>query len=363
MRINLMDGSLNELGGHPHDIDLRCTQALVDAGHDVHIYCHLNATDKLQSCYQSIAAITPLFTIHPYRSQQSYDAVAGDIIKNLEGCHITANELLKVRDADLWLWPTLYAYQLFACSITKTRVQVSGCIHHPPDFFSPADAAWWRYAFIQAHNSRLKLRLGTIEPETAHIYAPLITHETLPVLPFPYDGVASAVKHTHVKTIGVFGYQRHEKGGEFLLTLLKKLAGAGFQVIFHDSNPLNTDLGNMQGIRRLGYIPNLDEEIARCDLVLTPYLPEAYKYRCSGIVMSALASGIPVVAADSSAPGRLVEKTGAGTLFTHYSLESVYAAVQTAVKNYPAIAEAARKTSHDWKQQHGIVRFIDAMIR
>ena len=358
-----MDASLRVLGGHPHDIDLRLTKAMVNAGHDVHVYCHVNAVDALKSHYLPIAPITPVFTINPYISPATFDSVAGAIIKNLDGGRLTANELMKTRAADMWLWPSLYSHQLLACAMTKTKALISGCVHHPPGFFSPEDTAWWRYGFMRARKAGLNLKVGAIEPVTASLFVPLTVDGKFLLFPFPNDGPQTVVEHQTAKTIGVFGSQREEKGALFLRPLLEKLAADGYEVILHDSSQNDSDYGELLGVVRLGYVMDLDAEIAKCDLVLVPYHPDSYRHRGSGIVMSALANGIPVVAPFGSAPGKLVEQTGAGTLFTTYSLDSIYAAVQSAINGYAAIAKAAYGVGCQWQEQHGIKKFMDAMIQ
>lgn len=362
MRINLMDGSLRALGGHPHDFDLRIARALVEAGHDVHVYCHIQANDTLKSHYQPLIPVTPLFTVNCYAPPQSFDVAAGDIMKNLDGGRITANELRNTRDADVWLWPSLYSHQLLACSMSRTRALVAGCIHHSPDFFSPGDTAWWRYGFLQSRLTNIQLKIGAIEPETRYLYAPLTTDGYFPLLPFPNDGIDTVRQRQALKTIGVFGYQRTEKGGVFMRTLLGKLVADGYRVILHDSNPASSDHRDIPGVTYVGHVMDLNDEITKCDLVLTPYHPESYRHRGSGIVMNAVSCGVPVVTPFGSAPGRFIEQTGAGTLFTHYTADSVYAAVQAAARDYPVIATAAYSAGSQWKQQHGVKRFIDAIL-
>ena len=362
MRINLLDGSLRVLGGHPHDIDLRLTKAMVAAGHDVHVYCHLDAGSVLQSHYHPYAPITPIFTVNPYSRPESFDTVAGDIIKNLDGGRQTANELLLTRDADRWLWPSLYPHQLLACAITKTRTLTSGCIHHPPGFFSPRDIAWWRYGYILARNAGLNIRVGAMVPEAQPLFSPLTMDGKFLLLPYPNDAPHIIAERLSVKTIGIFGSQRIEKGTLFLRSLLQRLVADGYQVMLHDSNQDEGEYGDIPGVVRLGHVMDLDAEIAKCDLVLAPYHPESYRYRGSGILMSALANGVPVVAPAGSAPGNLIQQTGAGTLFSAYSLDSIYAAVQTALGGYAAIAKSAYIVASQWQEQHGVKKFMDAMI-
>ncbi len=357
-----MDGSLQTLGGHPHDIDLRSCRMLVAAGHDVHVYCHARAEADMLSHYQGLVPITPLFSINPYVPPNSFDVLAGDILKNLDGARITAAELQKTRPADLWLWPSFYPHQLHACAMANPSARVSVCIHHPPEFFSLQDTAWWRYAFLQASKARLKLQVGFIEPETRYHYGQVCPRFKLGELPFPYDGLAQPQQRQVLKRIGIFGFQRDEKGGLFLLPLVNKLLAAGYEVVIQNSNMQKSDFDKMQGVTRLGYVEDLDEEIGRCDLVLAPYDLLAYQARGSGIVMSALSRAVPVVVPFGSAPGRLVEKTGSGILFRQCNAAGIERAVADAHNDYAAISIAAHRVAQGWSQQHGIARFVQAMI-
>lgn len=363
MRINLMDGSLRILRGHPHDIDLSLARAMVDAGHDVHVYGHVDMDEAVRSDFAGVAPLTALFTINPYAKISGFDAIAGEIRKNLDGAHITAKELLGVRQADVWLWPSLYPYQLLACAFARTSARVAGCIHHPPGFLSAGDTAWWRYGFLQCFHAGIDLRAGSIERETCYEYIPLTVDGHFPLLPYPNDGLAVPPAHTALQTIGIFGAQREEKGQVLMRPLLNGLLEQGYRVILQDSNEeLARQYAGMDGVICLGHVDNLLDEIARCDLVLAPYHAESYRSRGSGIVMNAMACGVPVVVPVGSAPGRLVEQNGAGTLFSHFSLPAIRAAIQAAAAGYPAIAAAAGQAARLWRQQHGVMKFVEAMV-
>lgn len=362
MRINLMDASLQMLGGHPHDIDLLITKAMMRMGHDIHVYCHRDASASVLRDYAQIAPITPLFTIDPYKSKKGFAVDLGSIIKNVDGSLVTASELTKTRPADVWLWPSFYAHQLLACAYTKSAALISGCIHHPPDYFSRVDPAWWQYAFIQAQSAQLNLKISMIEPETRYPFLPLTVNGELHIAPFPYDGCFVASPRKEVRCIGVFGVQRQEKGEGLLMPILKSLSAQGYKVLLHNSNNYEQQFCHIDGIDHLGYVSNLTEELSKCDLVLAPYRTEAYYKRGSGIVMNAIACGVPVVAPAGSAPGRFVEQTGAGVLFNQYSFDSITNAVKSAINNYAGLANAAYIASNNWKNFHGVEKFINAMI-
>lgn len=360
MRINLLDAGLRVAGGHPHDINLTLTRALVRLGHDVHIYCHHGITPAVKEEYAQLCAITPLFTIDPYQNTKSFSPELTGIMRNLDGAIVTAAELAKVRAAEVWLWPSIFTHQLLACAFIKTKALISGCLHHPPEFFGKDDPGWWQYAFLQTQKSQLNVRLSVLETETRYAYLPLCFGEPPLVAPYPHDGLAQQSPRQKLQTIGVFGFQRQEKGGTLLRPLLEKLSAQGYSVIFQDSS--NHPIESIPGIIQLGHAPSLIHEIAKCDLVLAPYRPEAYIKRGSGIIMNALSCGVPVIAPEGTAPGRLVAQTGAGILFSQYTLNSILNALHSAIANYDSLADAAFVASRDWTKSHGVEKFLNAMI-
>lgn len=360
MRINLLDAGLRIAGGHPHDINLTLVRALVRLGHDVHVYSHQEITPGVKDEYARLCAITPLFSIDPYQSTKSFSPELTGIMRNLDGAIVTASELAKVRAAEVWLWPSIFTHQLLACAFNKTQALISGCLHHPPEFFGKDDPGWWQYALLQTQKSRMNVRLSVLEQETRFAYLPLCFGEPPLVAPYPHDGLPQKSPRKKLGTVGVFGFQRQEKGGNLLRPLLEKISDLGLTVVFQDSS--NRPIEPIHGVIQLGYVANLIDEIAQCDLVIAPYRAEAYIKRGSGIIMNALSCGVPVIAPEGTAPGRLITQAGAGVLFSQYTLNSVFTALQSAIANYERLAEAAFVTSSNWPKSHGVEKFINAMI-
>lgn len=361
MRINLLDAGLRVAGGHPHDINLTLTRALVRLGHDVHIYCHHEITPAVKVEYAQLCAITPLFTIDPYQNTRSFSPELTGIMRNLDGAIVTAAELAKVHAADVWLWPSIFTHQLLACAFNKTKALISGCLHHPPEFFGKDDPGWWQYAMLQTQKNHMNVRLSVLETETRYAYLPLCFGEPPLLAPYPHDGLPQKSPRKKLSTIGVFGFQRQEKGGNLLLPLLEKISALGFNVIFQDSS--NRPIEPISGVIQLGHVANLIDEIVQCDLILAPYRAEAYTKRGSGIIMNALSCGVPVIAPEGTAPGRLIAQTGAGVLFSQYTINSILNALQSAITNYDSLAEAAFVACRQWPTSHGVEKYLNAMIK
>ncbi len=85
-----------------------------------------------------------------------------------------------------------------------------------------------------------------------------------------------------MRRIGFFGQQRGEKGVGILPPLVELLLDAGYEVVLHDSKG-RLDIGVRPNLTTLGYLDDIVQEIARCDLVVTPYDPVQYHFRLSGI--------------------------------------------------------------------------------
>ena len=116
------------------------------------------------------------------------------------------------------------------------------------------------------------------------------------------------------------------------------------------------------GLTKLDYVPSVADEIAKCDLVVAPYDPVAYRVKGSGIVWDSIASGVPVILPARTEMGSLVESTGAGKLVESLEAEDVYRSILEARRDYATIARAAFEASQAWRGTHGIRRFVSAML-
>ena len=77
----------------------------------------------------------------------------------------------------------------------------------------------------------------------------------------------------------------------------------------------------------------------------------------------AIASGVPVIVPSGTAPGLLVEETGAGRLTSDVSVEAICHAVIDAQQNYEQISTAAFEASRRWHTTQGVKPHVAAMLR
>jgi glycosyltransferase involved in cell wall biosynthesis len=364
MIINIMDPGLRHNRGHHFEIDLRLVKSLLGRGHAVRLYANRLLDHAVAAQLGALAPTMPHFNAWPYENPWKLDAIAGDMLLYSRYGNLMTQDLRNTTAADCWLWPSIFAGDIIACTLANPGVPMAGCVHVGSDWNGGdfgRGALWWRNSLVLAHHARLDLRIGAIEPAHRYEYLPLTLDERFAVFPIPHDGAPISAPKQALRRIGFFGQQRREKGGAIVVKVAAELAARGHSVVLQDSGggkpPLDSDR-----IEILGYVDQFAEAIAGCDLVVLPYQPDAYRSRGSGVLWEALASGVPVVAPFDTAPGRWIEQTGAGTLFVKFEVDDVLRAVARAGESYAAIAAAAYATSKSWPQRHGMERFVDALL-
>ena len=366
MKINLMDPGLVAQAGHHFEWVANIVRQLVDQGHSVHVYSHTALPDAPRDALAALAPVTPIFTAHPFagpKEARQVDPVAGEYYLYRSHSQTTARELDLTGDADLLLWPTVSAYQLNACALSRRNTPVSCCVHFLPDFGGfKTGAMWWRDAFLNLRRSQTPLRCGSFVPTLRKHYLPITADGVFHVYPVPHGARLIESARQSLGTIGFFGAQRAEKGLHILQGLTARFIKDGLRVLVHDSYNGLKALQPGPQLSVSGYVPDLAAEIPKCDLVILPYDPLEYKDRGSGIAYDALASGIPIVAPFDTTPGDLVETSGAGRTFLYADEESIYRAAVACRTSYAEIAEAAFRFSREWNPANGYEPFVDAMI-
>lgn len=362
MRIHLLDPGLQGRAGHHFDLDLRLARQLTAHGHEVRVHAHASVHDEVRQAFESVAPLEPLFRSGPYLRPQQLDPYAGELMAYQTQTRMLAEDLHALASADVWLWPTLMAAQLKACAEVRARALVAGCLHTPVVSEEyPNGTMWWRDALVAANHAQLRLRLGAFEPEHRYEYLPLTTDGAFEMFPCYFEGVPAQAARTDMRTIGFFGQLRVEKGESLIPALVESLLPRGYQLVVQSSGRTMA-LPDHPGLKTLDFVPNLADEIARCDLVVLPYLPNRYRRKSSGVLMDALASGVPAVVPFDTTLGRWIDRTGAGTQFVRPDVAQVLAAIDQARAHFPRIAQAAFQTSVMWRSRHGFDRFVQAML-
>jgi glycosyltransferase involved in cell wall biosynthesis len=207
----------------------------------------------------------------------------------------------------------------------------------------------------------LRFRLGAVEPDLRHRFAPITGQSPLALWPHPYGGPPIAEPKSALKRIGFFGHQREEKGERINLALAQQLAADGYAVSLHISNA-GYDFPELPGVDVFGFVEDLEASIAACDLVVLPYEIDAYAAKGSGILIQALALGVPVTGPLGTMPGRTIEQYQVGPLFPAVTADAIYATVKHAERNYAAYANNAFRVAQGFSKRNGPAQFAEALL-
>jgi hypothetical protein len=362
MKINILDAGIRHLAGHHYDYGIKLVRELVSAGHDLHVYGASLMEDEVAANFGALAPVSKHFTIWPHTLPEKYDFYAGSFVQHRVEPPVIARDLMKVRSADLWIFPTIWAQEIAACAIMGVDVPVVGCVYWDPGIeWKSDDARFLRSALLLAHSARVDITLTSVEPEMRNRFLPIMPDGNFVTVPQPVDGPPLPEAKKELKRIGFFGHQRAEKGTTVLQRLLPRLIQDGYSITYQDSFT-KIDLPDLPGVERLGFVPDIAEAIAECDLVILPYDVDPYRARGSGIVVECLALGVPVTAPVGTLPGRTIAKHGVGPLFSIPRAQPVYNAIKVADRNFATFATNAHKTAVHFAARNGSARFANALV-
>jgi glycosyltransferase involved in cell wall biosynthesis len=362
MKINILDAGIRYRAGHHYDYGLKLVRELVSAGHDVQVYGASIMEDEVAADFGALAPISKHFNIWPHTVPERYDFYAGLFVQHRVEPPIIAQDLRNVRRADLWIFPTIWAQEIAACAIAGVDVPVVGCIYWDPGIeWKSDDARFLRSALLLAHSAEVDITLTSVEPEMRDRFLPIIPNGKFVTIPQPADGPALAEAKKKLKRIGFFGHQREEKGTSMLRGLLPVLVNDGYSITYQDSFA-TIKLPDLPGVERLGYVSDIAEPIAECDLVVLPYDVDRYRARGSGIVVECLALGVPVTAPVGTLAGRTIERYGVGPLFPIARGKPVYNAIKAADRNFATFAKKAHQAAVHFGARNGSARFANALI-
>lgn len=362
MKINIVDPGIAYRSGHHYDYGLKILKYYASAGHDVHVYGFAKMDDETAADFAEFGEVTRLFRTAPYQDPLDYDWYAGEIVQHRSETGLIADDLKSVREADVWIWPTIRPQEIDACTILAVAAPMVGCVYWDPGVeCGSIEAKLWRGALISAQAAGLKLTLASVESELRHRFMPIIPGARFVVLPQPVDVPKTIQPKTTLKRIGFFGHQREEKGSSVVGPLLPRLVADGYKITFHNSFH-QAQSPQIPGVDLLEFARDIAEPIAECDLVVLPYDVQKYRARGSGILMECVALGVPVTAPVGSLPGRVVEQLGVGSLFVQTKPTPIYRAIKRIDSNYQLFATNAHNAALRFGERNGVAQFASALL-
>ena len=236
MNICLLDPGLLGTGGHHFDWAHKLAREAHQRGLRVTVACHQRAHPQMAPWLEPYARVQALFSVDPYDG--SNDGTGFDTASTT-----LAAELAGLPHADLWLVPTLTLGLAGALAKMAKTPWIAACIHHDPAYAGAADAAHWR-ATLQALHVRGKTALGTTTRALAQAYTSL---SSLPiqVWPLAHDGHRALQPRPALRTVGILGHQRAEKGLSLIPSLVLGLRELGLNVLLHDTIGQLQDTGRV----------------------------------------------------------------------------------------------------------------------
>lgn len=361
MKINIIDPALNDQTGHHFDWCRKIAKYLYAThGENVRIFVSKNIKAETQLELQKFGEVIPLFTENPYMPAKAVDPLCGDLTLYFDRSMMLASSLEKIDQNAIWIWPTLFEYQLNALSLAKIRCQISACIHTAPDYRSDMAAAMWRDAAMRANRAKINIHYGVTFNELALIFTPLLRREIL-TLPLLVDAAPAQAPKLKLKRIGFFGDQSNRKGLQLLPELINRLNYLGYEITIQDSKGKISGKQSQQ-LTILGYVEDMAEEISKCDLIVLPYDPNIYKHMASAIAWESVARGVPVVAPADTVPGDFVLKENAGVTFQSFTADSIIDAITSLNSKFESVSTGAFNASQNWANQHGSDKFANEMM-
>lgn len=361
MKINYLDSGLNFRAGHHLEYARRLLGQMAAAGHDVHAFGYAKMEQAVADGLEQFG-ITPLFRDFLHLTPGQYDEYAGEIVQHRSETVTVAQDLRKLREADGWFWPLIRPQDIAACATLRVKVPMVGCVFWDPGVETRTlTAQLWREALLSARTAGLNLTLASFEPEIRQRFMPIVPNGRFVTIPQPAEAKPLPAPCTALRRIGFFGHQRDEKEARGMIALLRELVARGFHVTFQNSSHY-TPSPKVEGVETIGFVDDLTAEIARCDLVVLPYDIMRYHARDSGLLVEALALGIPVTAPFGTLPGRIIEGFQVGPLFTANGAGAILRAIQQGVQNYAFYARNAHRNALDYTKKNNSKRCAAAII-
>ena len=360
MHIALLDPGLSARAGHHFDLDLRLARALATLGHSVSVHGHAQAqADVLDTFSQAGISVGRSFRAPTYAQPRPG-------VSPVTACQhmlaMTLDDLSRIPSADLWVWPTLAAYQLAAAAQCPSATAQIGVTWWSPRFPLEAGGAEWAQALARIAEQDRPMIVGAYDEGVARHCASFAAGVHIHVPPCPHDGAPVRERSETLRVIGFFGHQRTQRGAELLPLLVTRLLERGYEVVLQDSGGRIRAEQQHPRLHVLPFVEDLPAAMSKCDLVVWPSRWQDYTVQCSGIVSECIASGVPVLLPSGCLPAELALRMGCGALFHEHTGDAILAAVEDAARHHAARVRAARAAADRWNRDHGTMRFARWLV-
>lgn len=361
MTIHIIEPGLVARTGHYFDYCLAMASALQARGRQVCVHGQAGGAADVGAALAAAgvpyrATVPPALQVLPRRGADGRPEL-GPWLRQTRPWLLSLLQESPPDAADLWLFPTLQTATLLALSTLPASPALVGLVHTPP-----IAAPWLQAATILKQSGRSCCLLA-IDPQVAAMTAELSAGLPVAAAPVPHGRWTRREPRDTVDHVGFFGNQRDERGQALLGPLVHELLARGLQVTVHDSRARMAVRVPAPGLTIVpGFVDDLGELIARCDLVLCPMVRDAYRHRISGIATQAIASGVPVVLPGGTLTAQRWQDAGGLMAYEQDTVDDILRCVDHVRDNAALFARQAQAGALAWAAQHGLERFIDAVL-
>ncbi len=358
-RVSLLDHGLAGRTGHHFDLTLNLARRLREAGHRVSVCGHRDPAPEVGAAFaregfEYHGRFTDPAGVPKALREGAASAWSGRVQR-------IARELAATPPADLWLFPTLTVDHLAALAALPEPPPVAGLVHEAPDSLGRGAPELWTGACRTLRSRALRVALGAIDPDLADLLRPASAGLDVHTFPVPWEGRPRGAYPARPRRVGFFGHQRRERGLARLPELAASLLRGGFEVLLHDSRgriPRAAGASRLQVLN--GFLEDLDAAVGTCDLLVCPMDPVRYRMRLSGIVLQAVASGIPFVVPEGTLSCRRFAPTGCCRAYAGGGPAEALGAIEALAEDYPRYSRASASLAQRWAETQGEVRFLEA---
>lgn len=245
----------------------------------------------------------------------------------------------------------------------------------------------WDYSFmiehylamaplLAEHGEEQGFRYFASSEQLANNFSKLL-HLPIKALPMPapqVDNIKASERSSGMISVGYFGHSALEKGSAFLDDIVKATLATRSNVAFNlhiNPNPDTQkilEVFNTPRERVHTVFGHLGQEallsmMAGVDIVLMPYDPFKYKTTPSAIFTECAVLGKVFVIPDGTWMSVEAQKAGCGYVtYREFNAAAITAALEQAIADFPALAARADAAKIAFRQNHGIVQCVDALL-
>jgi glycosyltransferase involved in cell wall biosynthesis len=247
-----------------------------------------------------------------------------------------------------------------------------------PDPRSEAAPILYRFAALCIQQrTASRLHLATFDPFCSQVYSILLGRPmgVLPLLQHASSRLRLRSGEGGI-TVAVMGHQRGAKGYELMPKIAELLLQGHptVRLLVHNSEAARAEEANGEILRLASREPRLrvDERavnleewlklLGEADVVLCPYLPEAFRASYSALAAEAIANGIPLVVPANTTLANLSQEFGVGEQFEKYEPQSVAEAVLRVVRDFDSHARRSLAAAEKWPSRYGPKHTVDAIL-